>query len=51
MHDKILLAKYCPKGIFKVNPNLRYVDDSGIQPAIRTAAIAKAWGSALFKEH
>ncbi len=47
----VLRATYCPKDKIKVNPNLRYVDDSGIQPGIRTAAIAKAWGSAPFEEH
>ena len=47
----VLRATYCPKDKIKVNPNLRYVEDSGIQPGIRTAAIAKAWGSAPFEEH
>ena len=47
----VLRATYWPEGKIKVNPNLRYVDDSGSQPVIRTAAIAKAWGSAPFKEH
>jgi hypothetical protein len=47
----VLRAIYCPKDKIKVNSNLRYVDDSGSQPVIRTAAIGKPWGSAPFEEH
>lgn len=48
----VLATTYCRGGTIKVNPNFRYVDDSGSQPVVKTApaiasypnAIQYAWG-------
>ena len=44
----VLRATYCPKGEIKLNPNFRYVDDKGSTPVVKTASVAKPWGSPPF---